>query len=232
MPRNQPALPSSLRMVDSAPSTPRYRTSPMPAVCTCTRVLATSSGEQSTVESTPAPMPEIALAAAVSLLVAPSLSRDELPPSDGLELATIACCTGAGGAELPERERPTAWEGKSSGKRGTALMHAPAADGGLVSLVPDLNSWPSEGARLRRAAAACVRRGTTRFFGSRSKVSMDWAASAIKPGRRSLHRTSMDGRRARARDAIKGPPTVSQHTRKRAPRCVRVFFLAIVVYYE
>ena len=25
---------------------------------------------------------------------------------------------------------------------------------------------------------------------------MDWAASAIKPGRRSLHGTSMDGRRA------------------------------------
>ena len=32
---------------------------------------------------------------------------------------------------------------------------------------------------------------------------MDWAASAIKPGRRSLNRTSMDGRRAR--DAIKDP---------------------------
>ena len=32
--------------------------------------------------------------------------------------------------------------------------HPPAAYGGLVSLVPDLNSWPSEGARLRRAAAA------------------------------------------------------------------------------
>ena len=31
--------------------------------------------------------------------------------------------------------------------------HPPAAYGGLVSLVPDLNSWPSEGARLRRAAA-------------------------------------------------------------------------------
>ena len=32
---------------------------------------------------------------------------------------------------------------------------------------------------------------------------MDWAASAIKPGRRSLNLTSMDGRRAR--DAIKDP---------------------------
>lgn len=47
------------------------------------------------VESTPAPMPEIALAAAAM----PSLSRDELPPPDGLELATIPAaelrwCTG------------------------------------------------------------------------------------------------------------------------------------------
>eukprot|EP00964_Phaeocystis_antarctica_P124137 scaffold87818_cov45-Phaeocystis_antarctica.AAC.2 len=95
MPRNQPARPSSLRMVDSAPTTPRYRTSPPPTVCTCTRVFATSSGEQSMVESTPAPMPEIALAAAAM----PSLSRDELPPPDGLELATIPAaelrwCTG------------------------------------------------------------------------------------------------------------------------------------------
>ena len=32
---------------------------------------------------------------------------------------------------------------------------------------------------------------------------MDWTASAIKPGRRSLNRTSMDGRRARG--AIKDP---------------------------
>ena len=36
--------------------------------------------------------------------------------------------------------------------------HPPAAYGGLVSLVPDLNSWPSEGARLRRAAAAWSKR--------------------------------------------------------------------------
>ena len=36
--------------------------------------------------------------------------------------------------------------------------HPPAAYGGLVSLVPDLNSWPSEGARLRRAAVAWSKR--------------------------------------------------------------------------
>ena len=53
------------------------------------------------------------------------------------------------------------------------------------------------------------RRGTTRFFGTRSKVSMDWAASAIKPGRRSLNRTSMDVRRARG--AIKDPSGAECH---------------------
>ena len=36
--------------------------------------------------------------------------------------------------------------------------HPPAANEGLVSLVPDLNSWPSEGARLRRAAVAWSKR--------------------------------------------------------------------------
>ena len=42
------------------------------------------------------------------------------------------------------------------------------------------------------------RRGTTRFFGTEPRVPMEWAASAIKPGRRSLHRTSMDRRRAQS----------------------------------
>ena len=36
--------------------------------------------------------------------------------------------------------------------------HPPAANGGLVSLVPDLNSWPSEGAQIRRAAAIWSKR--------------------------------------------------------------------------
>ena len=42
------------------------------------------------------------------------------------------------------------------------------------------------------------RTDTTRFFGTGSRVPMDWAASAIKPGRRSLHRAGMDGRRAQS----------------------------------
>ena len=42
---------------------------------------------------------------------------------------------------------------------------------------------------------------------------MDWAASAIKPGRRSLNRTTMDGRRAR--DALKDP----SHAKSDDVRC-------------
>ena len=48
--------------------------------------------------------------------------------------------------------------GSASGSLTSYPGHPPAAYGGLVSLVPDLNSWPSEGARLRRAAAACSKR--------------------------------------------------------------------------
>ena len=50
-------------------------------------------------------------------------------------------------------------------------------------------SWPSEGARLRRAAAACSKRDdprTTRFVfgtGSRGWVPMNWAASATVSNR-------------------------------------------------
>ena len=36
--------------------------------------------------------------------------------------------------------------------------HPPAANEGLMSLVPEFNSWPSEGARLQRAAAAWSKR--------------------------------------------------------------------------
>ena len=46
----------------------------------------------------------------------------------------------------------------ASGSRPSYPGYPPAAYGGLVSLVPDLNSWPSEGARLRRAAAAWSKR--------------------------------------------------------------------------
>ena len=46
----------------------------------------------------------------------------------------------------------------ASGSRPSYPGHPPAANEGLVSLVPDLSSWPSEGARLRRAAAAWSKR--------------------------------------------------------------------------
>ena len=80
--------------------------------------------------------------------------------------------------------------------------HPPAAPGGLLSLVPDLVLGPRkplDSGELQQPG----RRGTTRFFGTRSKVSMDLTASAIKPGHRSLNRTSMDVRCARG--AIKDP---------------------------
>ena len=48
--------------------------------------------------------------------------------------------------------------GSASGSLPKYPGHPPAAYWGLVSLVPDLNSWPSEGARLRRAAAAWSKR--------------------------------------------------------------------------
>ena len=75
--------------------------------------------------------------------------------------------------------------------------HPPAANEGLMSLVPDFILGPRKALDFGELQLP-GRRGTTRFFGTRSKVSMDWTASAIKPGRRSLHRTSMDGRRARS----------------------------------
>ena len=80
--------------------------------------------------------------------------------------------------------------------------HTPAAYGGLVTLVPDFILGPRKALDFGELQQP-GRRGTTRFFGTRSKVSMDWTASAIKPGRRSLNRTSMDVRRARG--AIKDP---------------------------
>ena len=80
--------------------------------------------------------------------------------------------------------------------------HPPAANEGLMSLVPDFILGPRKALDFGELQQP-GRRGTTRFFGTRSKVSMDLTASAIKPGRRSLNRTSMDGRRAR--HAIKDP---------------------------
>ena len=80
--------------------------------------------------------------------------------------------------------------------------HPPAANEGLMSLVPDFILGPRKALDFGELQLP-GRRGTTRFFGTRSTVSMDWTASAIKPGRRSLNRTSMDVRRARG--AIKDP---------------------------
>ena len=67
--------------------------------------------------------------------------------------------------------------------------HPPAANEGLMSLVPDFILGPRKALDFGELQLP-GRRRTNRFFGTRSKVSMDWAASAIKPGRRSLHRTS------------------------------------------
>ena len=84
--------------------------------------------------------------------------------------------------------------GSASGSLPKYPGHPPAAPGGLGSLVPDLVLGPRkalDSGELQQPG----RTGTTRFFGTGSRVPMDWAASAIKPGRQSLNRTSMDGRR-------------------------------------
>ena len=73
--------------------------------------------------------------------------------------------------------------------------HPPAANEGLMSLVPDFILGPRKALDFGELQQP-GRRGTTRFFGTGSRVPMDWAALAIKPGRQSLNRTSMDGRRA------------------------------------
>ena len=74
---------------------------------------------------------------------------------------------------------------RASGSLANYPGHPPAAYGRLGYLVPD----PILGAvkhvdfgELQQSG----RKDTTRFFGTRSKVPMDWAALAIKPGRRSL----------------------------------------------
>ena len=87
--------------------------------------------------------------------------------------------------------------GSASGSLTNYPGHPPAAPGGLGSLVPDLVLGPRKALDIGELQQP-GRRGTTRFFGTGSRVPMDWAASAIKPGRRSLHRTS--------RTAILGMP--------------------------
>ena len=65
----------------------------------------------------------------------------------------------------------------------------PAAAGGLGSQEPDLvlgPRQPLDSGELQHA----FRRDAIRSFGMRSKVCIDWAASAVKPDRRSLNCTS------------------------------------------
>ena len=79
--------------------------------------------------------------------------------------------------------------GSASGSLANYPGHPPAAPGRLLSLVPDLVLGPRElldSGELQQPG----RRGTTRFFGTRPKVYIGWAASASKPARRSFHRTS------------------------------------------
>ncbi len=79
--------------------------------------------------------------------------------------------------------------GSASGSHANYPGHPPAAPGGLLSLVPDLVLGPRkvlDFGELQQPG----RRGTTRFFGTGSRVPMDWAASAIKFGHQVLKSTS------------------------------------------
>ena len=67
--------------------------------------------------------------------------------------------------------------------------HPPAAPGGLGSLVPDLVLGPRKALDIGELQQP-GRRDTTRFFGTGSRVPMDWAASAIKFGHQVLKSTS------------------------------------------
>ena len=79
--------------------------------------------------------------------------------------------------------------GSASGSVANYPGHPPAAPGGLLSLVPDLVLGPRELLDIGELKQP-GRRGVTRFFGTRPKVYIGWAASASKPARRSFHRTS------------------------------------------
>ena len=94
--------------------------------------------------------------------------------------------------------------GSASGSLPNYPGHPPAAPGGLGSLVPDLVLGPRKALDISELQQP-GRRDTTRFFGTGSRVPMDWAASAIKPGRQSLNRTSMD-RRRRRKGSVAGRP--------------------------
>ena len=79
--------------------------------------------------------------------------------------------------------------GSASGSQANYPGHPPATPGRLLSLVPDLVLGPRkalDSGELQQPG----RRGTTRFFGTGSRVPMDWAASAIKFGHQVLKSTS------------------------------------------
>jgi hypothetical protein len=67
--------------------------------------------------------------------------------------------------------------------------HPPAAKEGLMSLLPDFILGPRKALDFGELQQP-GRRGTTRFFGTGSRVPMDWAASAIKFGHQVLKSTS------------------------------------------
>ena len=77
----------------------------------------------------------------------------------------------------------------ASGSRPSYPGHPPAANEGLVSLVPDLILGPRKALDFGELQHP-GRRGTTRFLGTGSRVPMDWAASAIKFGHQVLKSTS------------------------------------------
>ena len=79
--------------------------------------------------------------------------------------------------------------GSASSSLTSYPVHPPAANEGLMSLVPGFILGPRKALDFGELQQA-GRRGTTRFFGTRSKVSMDWASSAIKFGHQILKPTS------------------------------------------
>ena len=76
-----------------------------------------------------------------------------------------------------------------SGSRPSYPGHPPAANEGLMSLVPDFILGPRKALDFGELQLP-GRRGTTRLFATRSRVPMDWAASAIKFGHQVIKSTS------------------------------------------
>ena len=106
--------------------------------------------------------------------------------------------------------------GSASGSLTSYPGHPPAANEGLMSLVPDFILGPRKALDFGELQLP-GRRGTTRFFGTRSKVSMDWTASGHQTGT-SEPQPDEHGRATCAwRD--KGPQS------RKKPRCVLLYVL-------